>query len=317
LRFAGSIVGPARGTAIVIRALALLGPSLLEPRSTGRARGEMLLKLLERNVAHIEQRLVLVAPPAAAIPTSFRNVLVAPDQHVRLVREVQRMRASVYLEDGALDRRQLSAEGLHRTPEDQRSWHLLFMNHNRQVSACVWYLQHQMDASFGDLRVRRCPLARNEGWSAKLWHAVECELARARRDNLCYAEVGGWAVAPESRCTSEGLLLALAAYSLGRRMGGALGITMATVRHSSSAILRRVGGSCLYSGADEIPSYYDPSYRCTMELLRFDSRQPSAKYASLIMTLTQKLTEVQIIASGLWHPATAVSIGDRRPQHAA
>jgi hypothetical protein len=289
----------------------------LPPAVPGRAPGDVLLKLLERNVAHIEQRLVLVAPPAAAIPTTFRNVVVAPDQHVRLVREVQRMRASVYLEDGAVDRRQLSVEGLHRTPEDQRSWHLLFLNGNRQVTACVWYLQHTMDASFGDLRVRTCPLAHDAGWCDRLWHAVESELARARQDNLWYAEVGGWAVAPESRCTSEGLLLALAAYSLGRRLGGALGITMATVRHSSSAILRRVGGSHLYSGTDEIPPYYDPSYRCTMELLRFDSRQPSAKYLPLITALTHNLTYVPIIASGMWRPTCAVSLDDRRPQHAA
>ena len=50
------------------------------------------------------------------------------------------------------------------------------------------------------------------------------ELARARHAGLKYAEVGGWAVARESRCTAEGLLLALAAYSLGRILGGALGI---------------------------------------------------------------------------------------------
>ena len=112
-----------------------------------------------------------------------------------------------------------------------------------------------------------------------------------------YAEVGGWAVARESRCTSEGLLLALGAYSLGRALGGALGLTTATVRHSSSTILRRLGGGHLEAGGTAVPSYYDPRYRCEMELLRFDSRRPNAKYAGLIDTLAGKLTNVLVVAN--------------------
>jgi hypothetical protein len=187
-------------------------------------------------------------------------------------------------------------DGLHQTPEDERSWHLLFLNRERVVTACAWYLPHDRYASFDDLRVRACPLTRLAAWRDKLWHAVESELADARRNGLHYAEVGGWAVAKESRCTSEGLLLALAAYSLGRTLGGSLGMTTATVRHSSSAILRRLGGRQLQTGEEAIPSYYDPNYRCTMELLRFDSRQPSAKYAPLVEMLRQKLACVPIVA---------------------
>jgi hypothetical protein len=93
------------------------------------------------------------------------------------------------------------------------------------------------------------------------------------------------------------LLLALAAYSLGRRLGGALGITTATVRHSSSTILRRLGGSHLEAGGTIVPSYFDPKYNCEMELLRFDSRKPNAKYTGLIELLRDRLTNVSVIAS--------------------
>jgi hypothetical protein len=256
-----------------------------------------MLKLLERNIATIEQRLVLVAPPAVAIPRAFQRVRMAPGEHRRLVREVQRMRGTVYLEDGAVQRHQLSPEGLHQTPEDERSWHLLFTNEHRHVTACAWFLQHDVQASFEDLRVRHSPLARAEEWRSKLWYAVEFELARARAEGLSYAEVGGWAVTKESRCTSEGLLLALAAYSLGRKLGGALGMTTATVRHSSSAILRRLGGAPLQAKREDIPAYHDPKYGCTMEILGFDSRHPNRKYAPLVELLHGKLTTVPIIAS--------------------
>src|SRR5262249_12684176 len=100
------------------------------------------------------------------------------------------------------------------------------------------------------------------------------------------------------RWSSEGLVLALAGYSLGRLLGGALGITTATVRHCSSTILRRLGGSHLEWNGRPIPSYYDARYKCEMELLRFDSRQPNAKYNHLVDVLRNRLTQALVIVSG-------------------
>jgi len=271
--------------------------------------GEFMLKLLERNIASIERRLVLLAPPHAAVPQHFRNVTHDFVRHQQLVMQVQQLRGSIYLQDGAIPREQLSPEGLHRTPEDERSWHLLMLNDQHDVSSCVWYLEHDETDGFDQLRVRNCPLTRMEAWRERLWQAVQSDLQRARRERLRYAEVGGWAVARQSRCTSEGLLLALAAYSLGRALGGALGLTTATVRHSSSTILRRIGGSHLEVEGLSVPSYYDAKYRCEMELLRFDSRRPNEKYAPLIERLREKLASVAVIAGDLspeFSPETAI-----------
>jgi hypothetical protein len=255
-----------------------------------------MLKLLERSILTVDKRLVLLAPPHVSVPKSFENVVVDPSRRNQLIREVQGLRGNVYLGDGAVQSHELSTEGLHRTPEDEKSWHLLTLNKHGHVGACVWYLEHENTASVQDLRVRHCPLATQDGWRDKLWKAVESEIASARHNRLNYAEVGGWAVAKESRCTSEGLLLALAGYSLGRVSGGALGITTATVRHSSSTILRRLGGSHLEVDGSTVPSYYDPKYKCEMELLRFDSRRPSSKFARLIELLREKLSGVCVIA---------------------
>jgi hypothetical protein len=258
-----------------------------------------MLRLLERNISSVHDRLLLLAPPGVAVPQSFDRVGEDPREHERLLQEMQRLRGSIYLHDGAVQREQLSSDGRHRTPEDVRSWHLLMMNRERRVTACAWYLQHGEGTTFDRLRVRSCPLARIDGWRQTLWLAIQSEIARARHDRLGYAEVGGWAVVPESRCSSEGLLLALAAYSLGRVMGGVLGLTTATVRHSSSAILRRLGGSALEMGGESVPSYYDPKYRCEMELLRFDSRKPNPRYAALIELLREKLSTVAVVAQGI------------------
>ena len=255
-----------------------------------------MLKLLERNIRSVDQRLILLAHPDASISGVFKNAAMDVERHRELVRDMQRLRGSIYLNDGAVEREQLSPDGLHQTPEDEKSWHLLILGKDRRVSACVWYLEHDNSTvSMDHLRVRHCPLARMDGWRDRLLSAVESEIRRARQDNLRYAEVGGWAVAKESRCTSEGLVLALAAYSLGRMLGGALGITTATVRHSSSTILRRLGGAHLEADGMTLPPYYDPKYKCEMELLRFDSRRPDAKYHGIIELLKEKLADVLVI----------------------
>ena len=92
-------------------------------------------------------------------------------------------------------------------------------------------------------------------------------------------------------------MLALAAYSLGRLFGGALGLTTATVRHSSSAILRRLGGSHLQANGTFVPPYYDPRYQCDMELLRFDSRRPNPRFARLVDLLKERLTNVRVVTA--------------------
>jgi hypothetical protein len=257
-----------------------------------------MLKLLERNIASVEDRLVLLAPPDKEVPDSFQNVTYDSRQHQRLIREMQRLRGSIYLQDGAVQPEQLTPDGLHRTPEDERSWHLLILDKERHVSSCAWYLLHDA-AQFERLRVRNCPLARLEEWRDRFWLAVESELERARRHCLRFAELGGWAVARESRGSSDCLLLALATYTLARALGPALGLTTATVRHSSAAILRRLGGSNLEVDGTPVPPYYDPKYKCEMEVLRFDSRAPSAKYNGLIDLFQGQLANVGVIANGV------------------
>jgi hypothetical protein len=260
-----------------------------------------MLKLLERDVASLHERLFVLAPPNTTIPQSFRSITPNPSHHRELVQELQQLRGSVYLHDGAIAPEQLSADGRHQTAEDEKSWHLVILNGQRRISGCIWYLEHDQP-SLSRLRVNKCPLAASAEWRDKLRRAVESDIARARRERIGYAEVGGWAVSHECRNTSEGLILALGAYSLSQMTGGALVVTTATARHSSSTILRRIGGSHLEADGTALPTYYDSKYRCEMELLRFDSRQPSPKYAHLIDSLRYSLAKAEVIASRVETP---------------
>jgi hypothetical protein len=271
----------------------------------------MLLKALERNVFAIDRRLVLVAPRdvTPAIADHFENVTYDSSARERFVREMQVLRGSVYLAEGNLTPQDLSFDGRHETAEDARSWHLLWRDAAGSVTSCAWYMEHEEAYSINDLRVRHCPLAQGE-WEGPLRTAVESELARARREGLRYAEVGGWAVSKARRCTSEGLILALAAYGLCRNLGGALGITTANVKHSSSSILRRLGGNYLEFAGAPLPAYFDEHYNATIELLRFDSRRPSAKYSGLIDLLRDRLRNVPVYADT---PVPAFAMAGLRP----
>lgn len=270
-----------------------------------------MLKLLERNISTVERRLVLVAPPQAILPDIFTRVTFDPERHRDVVSQMQAVRGAIYLDGGYLTPRQLSTDGLHQTPEDEKSWHLLMTDGNGRVSSCAWYLEHDNTTSVKQLRVRSCPLAAAAEWRDKLYSAVESEIARARRAGLRYAEVGGWAVSKECRCSSEGLMLALATYGLSALLGGALVITTANVTHASSSILRRLGGSYLESDGTAMPAYFDPSYNTMIELLRFDSRRPAEKYRPLIDMLKSRLAHVQVFAQPPVWTAQPVPLGAR------
>ena len=124
--------------------------------------------------------------------------------------------------------------------------------------------------------------------------SIANELQRARERRVPYVELGGWAISEERRCTGDVLRLALSAFSLAFCLGSSLGITMATVKHSSSSILRRMGGSPLECDGEELPAYYDPAYRCDMEILRFDSQGLDLKYRSWINDISARMADVPL-----------------------
>lgn len=261
-----------------------------------------MVGLLERYVASIENRLVLLAPRDSGTPAVFENAVADPKRRNKFLQQVQRLRGSVYLEDGAVSKDHLTTDGRHQTPEDDRAWHLLMLDAAGRLTACVWFREHAPAATIEDTRVSTCPMYLDEGWRDVVRRAIESDVDCARRESLRYVELGGWAVARQSRCTPEGILLALGAYSLGRLLGGAIGITNATVRHCSSTILRRLGGAQLNAEGTPIPPYYDPQYDCTMELLRFDSRRLNPRYAPIVELLKNRLSRAFVLADRAMEP---------------
>jgi hypothetical protein len=242
-----------------------------------------------------QTRFVVLPPERLQAPSIFRNVETDLRRHDSLVAEMQRFRGRVYCEDGAIQRSDLKADGRHKLAVDERSWHVLSVDRDGRVCACLRYLDESQAAGFDDLWIRHAALTQLPRLGEKFRGAVESGLRTARRIGMGFGEVGGWAVAQAHRCTMEPLRIILATYGLLRLLGGVLGVATATFRHDSAPILRRIGLKSLVAGGEELPPYYDPHYGCQMEVLQFDSRHPTAKYEDSVSDLAEALALAPVI----------------------
>jgi hypothetical protein len=171
----------------------------------------------------------------------------------------------------------------------------LSMDSSGRISSCLRFLEERNARGFEDLWVRHAALSQCPRFGHPFRRAVETEMARARQMQIGFGEVGGWAVAESHRWTLEPLKIILATYGLLQLHGGCAGVATATFRHNSATILRRIGLNSLSWDGAELPPYYDPNYRCEMEVLQFDSRFPNQKYRDSVSELSHAVAASPVI----------------------
>jgi hypothetical protein len=252
----------------------------------------MRLFSLDGSGAH--RRNLLLAPTSVQ-PGPFGDIIVDSSIHHHRLAEAQKLRGRIALQEGAVDPTQLLSDGRHIQPADEQSWHLLTLDAEGQVAACMRYQPHRSDAGFNDLAISRSTLAQSRIWGRDLRKAVEADLRHARLRGCSYVELGGWVISEALRCTTEALRMIATAYAFAQLCGGALGISTASTQRCSSAILKRIGGQQLQSSGVELPSFYDTHYRCHMEVLRFDSSRPNPRYRKWMDSCRLHLRNVPII----------------------
>lgn len=237
---------------------------------------------------------VLLSPASAVVPDCFADIDTDVIRRDKLLAEMQRLRGSVYLEDGAITAKQLT-DGRHRVDADESSWHLLVVDGDDRVCGCVRQQTYPVHAHFAQLNISGSALARSAEWGPKLKAAAESELDLSRRLDLPCVEIGGWALANSIRGTTEAVRMALAMYSLSQELGGAIGFSTVTRRHCSASILRRIGGRSFEYAGLPLPSYQDPQFKCEMELLRFYSWAPNPRYTAWIDEIRQELRTIPVL----------------------
>jgi hypothetical protein len=230
-------------------------------------------------------RFQLLAPPQTRFGVSFGRAKINEQLYYQYLASMQSLRGRVYLKDGAIQPWELKEDGRFPMGGDEQSWHFLLIDDDERTIGCARYLVHPNTVPFEMLRIYQSPIMRHEYWGEKVRRAVEADLQRARQEDLSYVEVGGWALCEEWRGTKAALEILVASYALAHLWGGCLGSCTATVRHNSSSILHRIGGSSFTLGSETVPPYEDPRYGCKMELLRFDSSSPAKRFIPLINQL--------------------------------
>ena len=241
-----------------------------------------------------QTQFVVLPPSTHSVSKPFRSIEVNNRRYDDLLAEMQRFRGKVYADDGAIRTDELTSDGRHKVAIDDYSWHVLSLDRDGKICACLRYLEESFATNFDDLWVRHAAVA-DSPLSWQFRQAVEREMSYARRMQLGFGEVGGWAVAEEHRGSLEPLRIILATYGLLGLLGGCMGVATATFRHHSTTILRRIGLASLCSDGAELPPYFDPYYGCQMEVLRFDSRFPNPKYGEWIADLKLSLTTAPVI----------------------
>jgi predicted GNAT family N-acyltransferase len=255
----------------------------------------------------------LLAPAKSGIAQNFSNPTNNEHLYGHFLSEMQKLRGSIYLKDGAIKSWELDDDGRYRMQGDEQSWHLLLLDEEKSVIGCARYLVHTGDVSYDRLRISHSPLAGCPDWGSKVRSAVEEDLRRVRDARINYVEVGGWALSEQWRGTRAALEILVGSYALGQLWGGCIGSCTATVRHSSSSMLRRLGGQSFELAGECLPSYNDPEYECVMELLRFDYRSPAPRFLPLIHQLKSVLSKAPVAT-----PAEPFSVRLREfiPEHA-
>ena len=240
--------------------------------------------------------LILLAPEGEDLE-QFQSVVYDRSMYRDVLDGVQRLRGSVYAADGALDRSDLTHDGRHEQAADVRSWHLVTIGENGEPEACGRIRPHAENVRFEDVAVSHSALAQSDRWGVSLKIAVESEIALARARGVRFGEYGGWAVAPHLQCSTEAVRMLISWFALSEMIGGVIGLATATSRHSSAAILQRIGGSRLSLGAKEFPAYYEPAFRSEIELLRFDSSKPNPKFCSRIDQCRSALSNLTVTSA--------------------
>jgi hypothetical protein len=238
----------------------------------------------------------ILTPHKLAAPGIFRNAEPDTGRHDELFAAMQRLRGRTYVNDGAVQAGELTADGRHQLDVDEHSWHVLSLDHHGRVVGCLRYQEASHTADFENLAVRHAALARCPNLGAKFRQAVEVEMKRARQMQIRFGEVGGWAVAEDHRRTLEPLRIILATYGFLQLLGSCAGVATATFRHSSAMILQKIGLTSLLADGEPLPPYYDPHYRCQMQVLQFDSRFPNPKYHSWMLELAAGLRTAPVIS---------------------
>ena len=198
----------------------------------------MNAKTQQREGAYLK---VLPPRPAFTLGDDY-SALICSNDYEKQLSAIQAFRGSIYFADGAIPAISLDPSGRYLDPFDHDNWHLYIVCDRGEVRACFRLCTHPIGITPNNLKAFEVIKRMQDTRSAGRYAAAVAELiARAQRENIGVGEVGGWAVDPAWRNCTTTATLPLAAWSLYQILGDCYVVSVATTRHQSSRILRKMG----------------------------------------------------------------------------
>src|SRR5262249_37841124 len=149
----------------------------------------------------LNYRFQILAPPQTPFSASLGGAKISEQLYYQYLASMQSLRGRVYLKDGAVQPWELKEDGRFPMPADEQSWHFLLIDDEENTIGCARYLVHPNTVPLEMLRIYRAPIMRDPVWGDKVRKAVESDLHCARREDLAFVEIGGWALSEEWRGT--------------------------------------------------------------------------------------------------------------------
>jgi hypothetical protein len=237
----------------------------------------------------------IVAPGASAVPSSFEQTVCDSERCSRRISEIQRLRGQVYLADGAIRKEDLTADGRQVDPADDSAWHIVITGSGQEVVGCIRIAHLGMSPSFSQFHQHEIIERMPEPSRGHYRLAFQNVISDPNKKEIGFGDTGAWAVAKGAHNHGLGVALIIVGWALYRHLGDAWVMAMATQRHRASELLKALGASALAMDGVPLPSFFDPAYDCTMELLVFDTRHPSELAAAHVDELTRIIARHPVI----------------------
>ncbi len=272
--------------------------------------------------SRIRNQFVVLPPAGVRIPGVFRRTEFDNHRYSKMMAAMQRMRGKTYLDDGAIRPEDLTADGRHETPADERAWHVLSVDAGGNAAPRLRYLDERHSTGFpralGESRGHGALPADGLESCARRLNSGCRERAPAALDSAAWGGVGPQP--PAERRTMEPVSVILATYGLLELLGGCIGVATATFRHHSAGILRKIGLSPLDPGAvAELEALFRPQIRVRNgEILEFDSAHPNPEIQSeSVARFGEQLANAAVICTEAGGPVAIPQNAHFIPQMAA
>jgi hypothetical protein len=246
--------------------------------------------------------LTIVAPSVAQVPDWLSNVLANERVYQEVIEEIQRFRGYVYVQDKAIPSSALDEQGRHYSEYDYRAWHIIFRERRQELCGAIRvglvdYGDYGDTEESDPLQVLQFLSHIPSDTKAPLETAVRRFLDNCRTLAPSICEPGAWAVAEDVRKSRVAPILAASIWSLGRVMGGGIGVATATTRHGSADILKKMGGFDLFLNGMPLVPFYDSYHQCYIELIGFDSDYLNPRLEPTVAEVQDYISNLPIITT--------------------